>query len=104
MSQKCKSSCRYSKAMNQPYPRLCVDCGEPELMRELASENYMIEFLKSQDYEIVYVPMVEVIDQNALCINHPYDIPVKLIPINEFYQNLYRERNQNSTLNMRPFS
>ena len=22
--------CRYSKAMNQPYPRLCVDCGKPE--------------------------------------------------------------------------
>lgn len=21
---------RYSKAMNQPYPRLCVDCGESE--------------------------------------------------------------------------
>ncbi len=23
--------CRYSKAMNQPYPRLCVDCGKPEV-------------------------------------------------------------------------
>lgn len=22
--------CRYSKAMNQPYPRLCIDCGKPE--------------------------------------------------------------------------
>ncbi len=22
--------CRYSKAMNQPHPRLCVDCGKPE--------------------------------------------------------------------------
>lgn len=22
--------CRYSKAMNQPYPRKCVDCGKPE--------------------------------------------------------------------------
>jgi hypothetical protein len=22
--------CRYSKAMNQPYTRLCVDCGKPE--------------------------------------------------------------------------
>ena len=22
--------CRYSKAMNQPYPRLCVICGRPE--------------------------------------------------------------------------
>jgi hypothetical protein len=22
--------CRYSKAMNQPCPRLCVDCGKPE--------------------------------------------------------------------------
>jgi hypothetical protein len=22
--------CRYLKAMNQPYPRLCVDCGKPE--------------------------------------------------------------------------
>ena len=22
--------CRYSKSMNQPYPRLCVDCGKPE--------------------------------------------------------------------------
>ena len=22
--------CRYSKAMNQPYPRLCVDCGKPK--------------------------------------------------------------------------
>jgi hypothetical protein len=22
--------CRYSKAMNQPYPRLCVDCGKSE--------------------------------------------------------------------------
>ena len=23
--------CRYSKAMNQPYPRLCIDCGKPEV-------------------------------------------------------------------------
>ena len=22
--------CRYSKAINQPYPRLCVDCGKLE--------------------------------------------------------------------------
>lgn len=22
--------CRYSKAMNQPYPRLCVDCDKSE--------------------------------------------------------------------------
>ena len=22
--------CRYSKALNQPQPRLCVDCGKPE--------------------------------------------------------------------------
>ena len=22
--------CRYSKAMGQPSPRLCVDCGKPE--------------------------------------------------------------------------
>jgi hypothetical protein len=22
--------CRYSKAMNQPYPRKCVDCGKVE--------------------------------------------------------------------------
>jgi hypothetical protein len=22
--------CRYSKAMNQPYPRLCIICGKPE--------------------------------------------------------------------------
>lgn len=25
-----KHECRYSKAMNQTYPRLCVDCGVPE--------------------------------------------------------------------------
>ncbi len=25
--------CRYSKAMNQPYPRLCVDCGKPEIQK-----------------------------------------------------------------------
>lgn len=22
--------CRYSKSMNQPYPRLCIDCGKPK--------------------------------------------------------------------------
>lgn len=22
--------CRYSKSMNQPYPRLCIDCKKPE--------------------------------------------------------------------------
>jgi hypothetical protein len=22
--------CRYSKAMNQPHPRLCIICGKPE--------------------------------------------------------------------------
>jgi len=24
---------RYSKAMNQPYPRLCIDCGEQETIK-----------------------------------------------------------------------
>ena len=23
--------CTYSKAMNQPYPRLCIHCGKPEV-------------------------------------------------------------------------
>ena len=30
MKEKCKNGCTYSKAMNQPYPRLCVNCGNPE--------------------------------------------------------------------------
>jgi|GWRWMinimDraft_12_1066020.scaffolds.fasta_scaffold04868_6 hypothetical protein len=29
-----KHNCRYSKAMNQPYPRLCVDCGKEEPKQE----------------------------------------------------------------------
>jgi beta-glucanase (GH16 family) len=23
--------CKYSKSMNQSYPRLCIDCGKPEV-------------------------------------------------------------------------
>lgn len=30
--------CRYSKAMNQPYPRLCTHCGKPEEVQK--SENF----------------------------------------------------------------
>jgi hypothetical protein len=51
-----KHNCRYSKAMNQPYPRLCVDCGkeEPkqeslswdELIKEAGSEEQLIKILK----------------------------------------------------------
>lgn len=26
-------TCTYSKAMNQPYPRLCIGCGKPEPQR-----------------------------------------------------------------------
>ncbi len=28
--EKCKDHCRYSKAMYQPHPRLCVKCYNPE--------------------------------------------------------------------------
>jgi len=27
--------CRYSKAMGQPYPRVCLDCGKPEEIKEI---------------------------------------------------------------------
>lgn len=30
MKEICENGCRYSKAMNQPYPRICVDCGHPD--------------------------------------------------------------------------
>lgn len=30
-----KHICRFSKAMHQPYPRLCVDCGKPEENNEI---------------------------------------------------------------------
>lgn len=32
--------CRYSKSMNQPFPRKCVDCGKPEEI-ERTSTNFM---------------------------------------------------------------
>jgi hypothetical protein len=31
--------CRYSKAMNQPHPRLCVVCGKPENIGKILEEN-----------------------------------------------------------------
>lgn len=31
--------CSYSKAMNQPYPRLCVKCGKPEEIRTVDKNN-----------------------------------------------------------------
>jgi hypothetical protein len=34
-----KHNCRYSKAMNQPYPRLCVDCGKEEPKQETLEES-----------------------------------------------------------------
>ncbi len=29
--KKCEKSCMYSKSMNQPFPRLCVKCNNPEI-------------------------------------------------------------------------
>jgi len=34
--------CKYSKSMNQPYPRLCVICGKPE--PKIINEEEIDEF------------------------------------------------------------
>lgn len=37
-----EKGCRYSKAMNQSYPRLCVDCGHPERLSSIDEEKYRL--------------------------------------------------------------
>lgn len=51
MKPKCTNGCRYSKQMNQPYPRMCVDCGwsEQESMLEQAVNRSIIRQTKLQD-------------------------------------------------------
>ena len=45
-------SCRYSKAMNQPYPRLCVECGKQE-SRPLSN----LEERFKRDMSMVVMPL-----------------------------------------------
>jgi len=43
MKTKCPNGCRYSKAMGQPYPRICIDCGYPESSALDHERNKLLE-------------------------------------------------------------
>jgi hypothetical protein len=49
-----KSDCghRYSKAMNQPYPRLCTLCGQPEIQQP-------IELIKQPDWDDILFDFID---------------------------------------------
>jgi len=60
MKNKCNLGCIYSRAINQEYPRKCLECGQPETpIREPATqplftwnqfENALIKLIKSEKY------------------------------------------------------
>jgi len=52
MKNKCAdiSGCVYSKAMNQPYPRLCIKCGHPE---ESAVDNERMSARNTRKFELI---------------------------------------------------
>lgn len=55
MKEICSDGCRYSRAMNQPYPRICVDCGHSEvLMDNLDSFNEWLITLANSEVNYLF--------------------------------------------------
>jgi hypothetical protein len=49
MKEICSDGCSYSKAMNQPYPRLCINCGQSE---ESAIDHERINARNTREFTI----------------------------------------------------
>lgn len=78
---KCAEGCTYSKAMDQPYPRLCIRCHQPE---ESVMDHEAIRLSKtsiSTSGELALV--LRFLNQRDCLIQYSLDYPGSQFPIEE---------------------
>lgn len=72
--KKCEDSCTYSKSMNQPYPRICIHCGNLEEIQP-AIDLDKITISRTQETDLnILANLLRHIEQRNVIIQNKREI------------------------------